>query len=112
MKSDGGSSETKMPVHLVESLTAMREAAEKSEQRRIKPNKASRSRKSENNAINISNHCAELLRQHISNSVGKSCALGQALRMLRGLVGTCIILPQTWQGSSGIFVVSDTIALL
>ena len=38
MKSDGGSSETKMPVHLAESLTAMREAAEKSEQRRIKPN--------------------------------------------------------------------------
>ena len=62
MKSDGGSSETKMPVHLVESLTATREAAERSEQRRIKPNKASRSRKSENNAINISNHCAEWLR--------------------------------------------------
>ena len=62
MESDGGSSETKMPVHLVESSTAMRGAAEKSEQRRIKPNKASRSRKSENNAINISNHCAELLR--------------------------------------------------
>ena len=65
MKSDGCSSETKMPVHLVESLTAMGEAAEKSEQRRIKPNKASRSRKSENNATNISNHCAELLRPTI-----------------------------------------------
>ena len=31
MKSDGGSSETKMPVHLVESLTAMREAAKKNQ---------------------------------------------------------------------------------
>ena len=61
MKSDGVSSETKMPVYLVESLTAMREAAEKSEQRRIKPNKASRSRKSEHNASNISNNCAELI---------------------------------------------------
>ena len=62
MKSDGGSGESKMLVHLDESVTAMREAAEKSDQRRIKPNKASGSRKSENNAINISNHCAELLR--------------------------------------------------
>ena len=59
MKSNGESSETKMPVYLAEFSTAMREAAEKSEQRRIKPNKASRSRKSGNKAINISNHCAE-----------------------------------------------------
>ena len=62
MKSDGSSSETKMPVHLAECYQQYEKLPKKKDRRRVKPNKESISRKIEDNAININNHCAELLR--------------------------------------------------
>ena len=101
MKSDGGSSETKMPAHL----------AEFSQQYGKRPNnqikeESSRTKKADQERVKIMQSISVIIVlncsvQHVRKSVGKSCALGQALVMLHGLVEKFLILRQKRQGSPG-----------